>query len=142
MANTDEKKLHEEINEQEIFHPENMLVDLNYNIPIKDQKMLLGKYNGFQRYDNYKYPFAKQFHTRHVTKVIVPRSKFCAEPKSSAYPPPKDLAPTVKSENPIAVTTDAATIGEIIFLQYFANNPKIPSNTPPISTAPITVGYP
>ncbi|MBQ3621297.1 hypothetical protein II941_00490 [bacterium] len=60
MAETSEKQLKEEINEQDIFHPESMLVDLTYNVPIKDQKMLLGKYNGFQRYDNYKYPFAKQ----------------------------------------------------------------------------------
>ena len=84
MANTEEKKLHEEVNEQEIFHPESMLVDLNYNIPIKDQKMLLGKYNGFQRYDNYKYPFAKQieramrqaFWTPEEISLISDREKF------------------------------------------------------------------
>ena len=90
----------------------------------------------------FKYPFDKQFHSKHTPKVIVPRIRFCEEPKSSVYPPPKDLAPTVKREKPIAVTTVAATIGEIILLQYFASRPKVPSKMPPIRTAPITVGYP
>lgn len=35
------------------------IVDLNLVIPIKDTKIFLGKYNGFQRYDIYKHPFAK-----------------------------------------------------------------------------------
>ena len=93
------------------------------------------------RTDNcFSYPFAKMFHPRQTTRVIVPNNKFDAEPKSSVYPPPKDLAPTVNKEYPIAVTTDAATIGAMIFLQYFAKRPIIPSKSPPQITAPITAG--
>ena len=73
---------------------------------------------------------------------MVPRMRFWAEPKSSEYPPPKDLVPTVKRENPMAVTTDAASIVEIIFFHYFASNPSVPSLIPPIMTAPTTAGYP
>ncbi|MDE5617529.1 MAG: ribonucleotide-diphosphate reductase subunit beta [Ureaplasma sp.] len=36
------------------------LVELNWNVKPKDIKIFLGKYNGFQRYDLVKYPFAKQ----------------------------------------------------------------------------------
>ncbi|GAA5414796.1 ribonucleotide-diphosphate reductase subunit beta [Ureaplasma ceti] len=36
------------------------LVDLNMFVKPKDIKIFLGKYNGFQRYDIIKYPFAKQ----------------------------------------------------------------------------------
>ena len=79
----------------------------------------------------FKYPLAKMFHARHTANVIVPNNKFLAEPKSSTYPPPKDLAPTVNKEYPIAVTTDAATIGEMIFFQYFARRPRVPSTCPP-----------
>lgn len=35
------------------------IVDLNLIVPIKDIKIFLGKYNGFQRYDIYKHPFSK-----------------------------------------------------------------------------------
>lgn len=35
------------------------IVDLELEVPIKDIKIFLGKYNGFQRYDVYKHPFAK-----------------------------------------------------------------------------------
>jgi hypothetical protein len=45
-----------------------------------------------------RYPFAKQFQPKHTSNVIVPKIRFCAEPKSSAYPPPKDLAPTVNRD--------------------------------------------
>ena len=69
---------------------------------------------------------------------MVPSIRFSAEPKSAAYPPPKDLAPTENYEYPMAVTTEAATIGAIILLQYFAKGPITPSNIPPIITAPIT----
>ncbi|MBR4486552.1 hypothetical protein IKS57_04305 [bacterium] len=48
------------MSDKKIKEPEKLLVDLTYNVPIKEQKMFLGNYNGFQRYDNYKYPFAKQ----------------------------------------------------------------------------------
>ena len=47
---------------------------------------------------------------------------------------------TVNKEYPIAVTTEAATIGEMIFLQYFAKRPSVPSKIPPQITAPITAG--
>ena len=42
------------------------------------------------------------------------------------YPPPNDLAPTVNKEYPIAVTTEAATIGEMIFFFFFAKRPSVP----------------
>ena len=42
----------------------------------------------------------------------------------------------------MAVTTLAATIGEINLIQYLANNPSTPSTKPPISTAPIIAPYP
>ena len=58
----------------------------------------------------------------------------------SAYPPPKDLAPTVKRENPMAVTTEAATTGVMILRQYLARSPRVPSKIPPMSTAPTTAG--
>ena len=88
----------------------------------------------------FRYPLLRTFQSRHTASVIVPRSRFCAEPKSSLYPPPKDLAPTVNSENPIEVTTEAATTGVMIFRQYFARRPSVPSMIPPIITAPITAG--
>ena len=88
----------------------------------------------------FKYPFAKMFHRRQVRRVMVPRIRFWAEPKSSAYPPPTDLAPTVKRENPIAVTTEAATTGVMILRQYLARSPRVPSKIPPMSTAPTTAG--
>ena len=37
----------------------------------------------------------------------------------------------MKRENPMAVTTEAATTGVMIFLQYFARSPSIPSKIPP-----------
>ncbi|MBR2651718.1 ribonucleotide-diphosphate reductase subunit beta [bacterium] len=36
------------------------LLDLDLIVKPKDIKIFLGKYNGFQRYDIIKYPFAKQ----------------------------------------------------------------------------------
>ena len=75
--------------------------------------------------------------------MIVPKIQFVAEPKLSfPLPPPNDAAPTDNNENPIAVTTLAATIGVMIFVQYFANSPKIPSMIPPTNTAPTIAGYP
>ncbi len=35
------------------------IVNLDLEVPIKDIKIFLGLYNGFQRYDVYKHPFAK-----------------------------------------------------------------------------------
>ena len=48
--------------------------------------------------------------------------------------PPKERAPTENNENPIAVTTEAATTGVIHFFQYLASNPNVPSR---ISTLPL-----
>ena len=42
----------------------------------------------------------------------------------------------------MAITTDEATTGAMIFLQYLANRPMTPSKTPPQITAPMTAGYP
>ena len=76
-------------------------------------------------------------------RVTVPSIQFFAEPKSAApAPPPKEDAPTDNNEKPIAVTTVAATIGEIILIQYFARRPSKPSTIPPTKTAPIRVAYP
>ena len=70
--------------------------------------------------------------------VMRPRIQFCAEPKSALpEPPPKDAAPTLSSEKPMAVTTVEETIGEISLIQYFAKRPRIPSTIPPTSTAPM-----
>ena len=80
------------------------------------------------------------FHKRQVASVTVPKSRFLGAPKSSAYPPPKERAPTVNNEKPIAVTTHAAAIGEISLRQYFAKSPNVPSKIPPIMTHPMTVG--
>ena len=64
--------------------------------------------------------------------------QFFTDPKSSApVPPPKEEAPTDSSEKPMAVTTEADTIGVMIFVQYFARSPRHPSMIPPMSTAPI-----
>ncbi len=43
---------------------------------------------------------------------MVPRIQLEAEPKFSLpLPPPKELAPTESREKPMAVTTEAATMG-------------------------------
>lgn len=66
--------------------------------------------------------------------------QFLAEPKSAEpTPPAKEFAPTGSSEKPIAVTTVAATIGEMILIQYFANSPRMPSTRPPTITQPMIV---
>lgn len=72
------------MSDKKLQEPEKLLVDLTYNVPIKEQKMFLGKYNGFQRYDNYKYPFAKQierqmrqaFWTPEEISLVSDREKF------------------------------------------------------------------
>lgn len=46
-----------------------------------------------------------------LTRVTIPSIQLLAEPKSAApVPPPKEAAPTERSENPIAVTTVAAKV--------------------------------
>ena len=78
-----------------------------------------------------------------LSNVTVPIIQFCTEPKFSLpLPPPNEAEPTDSREKPIAVTTLAATIGEIHFSQYFANNPSVPSKIPPTKTAPTIVSYP
>ena len=73
-----------------------------------------------------------------LRSVTVPKIQLVAEPKASLpLPPPKEAAPTERSEKPIEVTTLAATIGVISFIQYLANSPSVPSIRPPINTAPI-----
>ncbi len=72
------------MSDKKLQETEKLLVDLTYNVPIKDQKMFLGEYNGFQRYDNYKYPFAKQieramrqaFWTPEEISLVSDREKF------------------------------------------------------------------
>ena len=82
--------------------------------------------------------FAKMLNPMQQAKVMPPRIRFFAEPKSALpLPPPKDAAPTDNRENPIAVTTLAATTGVINLVQYFASSPRMPSAKPPISTAPM-----
>ena len=72
--------------------------------------------------------------------MIKPSNRFFQEPKSGEpEPPPNDVAPTERRENPIEVTTLAATIGDTIFLQYLAKSPKVPSTRPPTSIAPTTL---
>lgn len=52
-----------------------------------------------------------------LNNVIVPIIQLVAEPKFSLpLPPPKEDAPTDRSENPIEVTTLADTIGVISFI--------------------------
>ena len=63
-----------------------------------------------------------------ASRVIEPKTQFCHEPKFALLlPHPKELAPTDKREKPIAVTTQADTIGLISFIQYLAKRPRIPS---------------
>ena len=72
------------------------------------------------------------------SSVTEPRIQFVAEPKSSLpLPPPKEFAPTVSREKPMAVTTLAETIGAMILSQNFANSPRMPSTSPPMRTAPM-----
>ena len=81
--------------------------------------------------------------SRQVSRVTEPTIQLCAAPKSAApCPPAKLLAPIGSNEKPIAVTTVAATIGEMILIQYFAKRPRIPSTMPPMMTAPINVPIP
>ena len=71
------------------------------------------------------------------SSVIVPSIQLEAEPKSALpLPPPKEDAPTESSENPMAVTTLADTMGVISRIQYLANRPRRPSMIPPTRTAP------
>ena len=73
-----------------------------------------------------------------VQSAMLPKAIFLGEPKSGApLPPPNDAAPTLSSEKPMAVTTTAATIGEMMRRQYLANRPSTPSMTPPTMTAPM-----
>ena len=72
-----------------------------------------------------------------------PTIQFLVDPKSGEpKPPAKELAPTESSEKPMAVTTVAATMGDIIFIQYFAKSPSRPSTIPPTITAPISTPMP
>ena len=85
-------------------------------------------------------PFAITWNTRHATSETVPNSRFSNDAKSSApLPPPNDSAPTPSSENPMDVTTTAATMGDMMRRQYFANRPSPPSMTPPTMMAPMAV---
>lgn len=67
------------------------LVELNLNVKPKDIKIFLGKYNGFQRYDLVKYPFAKQieanmrqaFWTPEEISLISDRENFKDLPESA-----------------------------------------------------------
>ena len=82
-------------------------------------------------------PLARPWNTRHARSETVPRMRFVALPKSSApEPPPKEAAPTPSSENPIEVTTTAATMGVMIRRHQRANKPSSPSMRPPTMTAP------
>ncbi len=84
------------------------------------------------------FPFASTWNTRHDTSEMVPSSRFCGEPKSAApLPPPNEDAPTPSSEKPMDVTTTAATMGEMMRRQYFANRPNTPSMRPPTMMAPM-----
>ena len=80
---------------------------------------------------------AKTWKSRQATSETLPSSRLYQAPKSSApLPPPKDEAPTLSSEKPMAVTTDAATMGVTMRHQYLASRPKTPSMQPPTMTAP------
>lgn len=65
------------------------IVDLNLIVPVKDIKIFLGKYNGFQRYDIYKHPFSKiiersmrqAFWTPEEISMISDRENFKELPK-------------------------------------------------------------
>ena len=46
----------------------------------------------------------------------------------------------MKREKPMAVTTEAATMGVMIFRQYLARRPSVPSINPPTITAPTREG--
>ena len=87
-------------------------------------------------------PLIKICHSRHTSRVTIPITRLGTEPKSSAYPPPKDRAAVLSRDRPIPVTTTAETMGGIIRFQYRAVRPRIPSNTPPASTVPTTAPYP
>ena len=85
-------------------------------------------------------PLAKAWNSRQVTREMLPRARLVQEPKSAAEvsPPPKEVAPTPSREKPMAVTTDAATMGLISQRQYLASRPRTPSIRPPAMTAPST----
>ena len=83
-------------------------------------------------------PFASTWNTRHAASDTHPSTRLCGEPKSAApEPPPNEVAPTLSSENPMDVTTTAATMGEMMRRQYFANKPSTPSKMPPTMMAPM-----
>ena len=88
-------------------------------------------------------PLANTWQSRQANSVTLPTIQLSMLPKSAApSPPAKELAPTGSSENPMAVTTVAATTCGISFIQYLAKSPSSPSNTPPTITAPMRVPMP
>ena len=61
---------------------------------------------------------AKTWHPKQVSKVTVPTIQLCMAPKSAApCPPANELAPIGNNEKPIAVTTVAATTGDMILTE-------------------------
>ncbi len=66
------------------FKPFSKLVDLDKKVPISETKILLGEYNGFQRYDIYHHNFAKQierlmrqaFWTPEEISLLIDRENF------------------------------------------------------------------
>lgn len=88
-------------------------------------------------------PLANTWQSRQANSVTLPTIQLSMLPKSAApSPPAKELAPTGSSENPMAVTTVAATTCGISFIQYLAKSPSSPSSTPPTITAPMRVPMP
>lgn len=91
----------------------------------------------------FQYDFANTWNKIQESSVTPPRIQLTAEPNCGlSVPPPNEPTPTDRRENPIDVTTHAATIGATIFLQYFAKIPSVPSTIPPTIIAPIAVSYP
>ena len=88
-------------------------------------------------------PFAKTIVSMQASKVTEPTIQLFTLPKSGApCPPAKLFAPTGNSENPIAVTTVAATTCGMSFVHLFGKSPRHHSTTPPTMTAPTSAPIP
>ena len=81
-------------------------------------------------------PFILMWNTRAATSVRVATRRFCHAPTGYLPDDAYDDTPTLRMLSPIATTTHDESSGEMIFLQYFAVRPRIPSKIPPTMMAP------
>ena len=87
-------------------------------------------------------PLVQLLNTRITIRTKRASSRFSTEPKSGAFcPPPKVFIPTEIRLSPIERTTVPVTTDGRSLRRGLRNNPRTPSNSPPISEAPMIAPY-